>query len=446
MHRSTLFVGALSAFALFNVLALSGCERSLLHPLADPLPANDQGGGACAAEVAPSGLTATVFADQVELAWTDNADGALGFVIERRGSGGFEDLTVALDETSFTDTLDLTADTLFGYRLRAESDTCTTAATEPIDVLTFPAAPGEPEATAGATDITLTWQDTNSNESAYRVEVIDDTEVETLPADSVTYVDDGLAADVLRSYRIFAVNASGETSVDVDGGTTPNAPTGLTVSAISATSLRLDWVDSNTYESGYRVYRTEGATTVLLGDLAADATTYTDTGLPDATAFTYAVVAFNPGGESDAAEVDGVTPCDPSAKPAALAATTAFSNDAHTAAFVDLSWGATLKTGFGWRVERDGGAGFSQVATVSDPLNLAYTDSTVEPDTAYSWRGGHLWISASRPTPRPSRSPGSTPTPSTSSSCSACRRATCRERTSRRWPLRSGPGLRGSAC
>lgn len=369
------------------LLGAGACERSLLHPLPDPLPANDQvGNGACAAGLAPSDLRAEVLADRVELTWSDNADGTLAFVVERRDTGGFEDWTVAQEETTYSDDRELVRDTVLGYRVRAEGDDCVTAASESVDVLTFPAPPADVEVTGAADSITLTWTDTNDNETAYRVEVVGTDDVETLPAGAESYTDDDLTRDVVQTYRLVAVNDSGEAFVEVDGGTTPNAPTGLTVTAVNAGELRLEWVDTNDNESGYRVYRTEDGTTTQLGDVAADVTSYSDTDVSSGDALTYDVVAFNPGGESEAATAQGVTPCEASAKPVVDNFTTGYSDDAHALPYVSLEWSATTVTDYSWRVERDGGSGYSALTTVTNSSALAYTDAAVVSDSLYSYR------------------------------------------------------------
>lgn len=81
----------------------------------------------------------------------------------------------------------------------------------------------------------------------------------------------------------------------------PNRPTDLAATAVSATSIRLDWIDASDDEDTFRVERR--SSTLLPYDevaiLGADATTYTDTPLAPATTYRYRIRACNAAGCSD---------------------------------------------------------------------------------------------------------------------------------------------------
>jgi chitodextrinase len=78
--------------------------------------------------------------------------------------------------------------------------------------------------------------------------------------------------------------------VDIDV-TPPLAPASLTGSAVSSTSVHLDWTPAtdNVGVTGYHVQR--GGS--LIATLAGDVTAYTDTGLQPKTQYRYAVSAFD---------------------------------------------------------------------------------------------------------------------------------------------------------
>jgi hypothetical protein len=82
-----------------------------------------------------------------------------------------------------------------------------------------------------------------------------------------------------------------------DGGSTtlPPAPAGLTVTGTTANSVALSWGPSAGATS-YNVYR--GGSKINSSAVAS--TSYTDSGLPASTSFTYAVTAVNSAGESGA--------------------------------------------------------------------------------------------------------------------------------------------------
>lgn len=73
--------------------------------------------------------------------------------------------------------------------------------------------------------------------------------------------------------------------------TSINAPTGLAASAPSTTSVQLTWSDNADNEQSYGVERDSGAGFVQVADLAADTTSYLDTGLTDNTTYSYRIVA-----------------------------------------------------------------------------------------------------------------------------------------------------------
>jgi Carbohydrate binding module (family 6)/Fibronectin type III domain len=87
------------------------------------------------------------------------------------------------------------------------------------------------------------------------------------------------------------------------GGTTaPAAPTGLTVTATTSSSVSLSWTAPSGTVTGYYVY--QGGTEVA----TVTGTTYTVTGLAASTAYTFTVAAYNSGGTSpQSGSVTGTT-------------------------------------------------------------------------------------------------------------------------------------------
>ncbi|WP_299077906.1 fibronectin type III domain-containing protein [uncultured Paraglaciecola sp.] len=86
----------------------------------------------------------------------------------------------------------------------------------------------------------------------------------------------------------------------VPAGGVPAAPSGLVVSYLSTSSLRLTWVNPATDETGTRVYRslTGTGSWSLITTTAANATTYDNTGLTSATRYYYYVDNINGSGDS----------------------------------------------------------------------------------------------------------------------------------------------------
>jgi hypothetical protein len=81
----------------------------------------------------------------------------------------------------------------------------------------------------------------------------------------------------------------------------PLAPTGLTFGASTTSSNTLNWTDVAGNEVGYAIYRsTDNITFTFVGQTAANAITFTDTGLAPATNYFYRVFAVSEGALSSA--------------------------------------------------------------------------------------------------------------------------------------------------
>ena len=77
----------------------------------------------------------------------------------------------------------------------------------------------------------------------------------------------------------------------------PAAPSGLTATAISTTRIDLAWTDNSNNEDAFEIYRsTDGTTYTFLATAAADATSYSNTGLTSDTIYYYKVRSRYAGG------------------------------------------------------------------------------------------------------------------------------------------------------
>lgn len=158
--------------------------------------------------------------------------------------------------------------------------------------------------------------------------------------------------------------------------TAPTTPTGLTVGAVTTTTVALSWTASTDAVgvTGYRVRR--GGT--IVGTPAG--TTFTDTGRSAGTQYSYTVSAIDAAGNESAptAAVTATTTAyaDTTAPtvPTGLAAGTA------TSTTIPLTWTAsTDAVGVaGYRVYRNG-------TLVGSPTTTSYTDSGLTASTAYSY-------------------------------------------------------------
>jgi len=80
----------------------------------------------------------------------------------------------------------------------------------------------------------------------------------------------------------------------------PDAPSGLTATAVSISQINLAWTDASVTETGFKIERKTGSggTYAQIGTVAANAVSYADTGLTAATTYYYRVRATNSAGDS----------------------------------------------------------------------------------------------------------------------------------------------------
>ncbi len=81
--------------------------------------------------------------------------------------------------------------------------------------------------------------------------------------------------------------------------TTPNAPSGLTSTAVSTAQINLSWNDNAANESGFKVEQsTDGTTFSQIATVSANVTSYSSTGLTRNRNYYYRVRAYNATGNS----------------------------------------------------------------------------------------------------------------------------------------------------
>jgi hypothetical protein len=172
---------------------------------------------------APSRLEAhAVASNKIALTWLDNSSIETGFVIERStaGSNDFSVIkTTGPNITGFTDS-HLQPDRSYSYRIRATDGTNFSAYTRVASDVTLsvgeipPRTPSALKAKAlGLGTIQLFWHDNAVDETNYVIERARSLDgpfvaVDTLRANSTTFIDKGLAHGTLYYYRVVARNGT----------------------------------------------------------------------------------------------------------------------------------------------------------------------------------------------------------------------------------------------
>ena len=280
---------------------------------------------------APSSLTAqAVSSNQINLAWTDNADNETGFKIERCTGAGCSDFsqiaTVGANVTSYSNT-GLAASTSYSFRVRATNEAGDSGYSNTASATTDappspPAAPSSLTAEAVSTSqIDLAWTDNADNETGFKIERCngagcnDFAQIATVGANVTSYSNTGLAASTSYSYRVRATNDVGDSGYSNEGNATtedlpqpPAAPSGLEASVVSSSQIDLTWTDNASNENGFTIERSLDQTNWSeVGDVGAGVTSYQDSGLDASTTYCYRVCAYNVAGDSAYSNVASAT-------------------------------------------------------------------------------------------------------------------------------------------
>ncbi len=261
-----------------------------------------------------------------------------------------------------------------------------TSSTEIVLSWTAPAAHGE--------DITGYTLQRKSGSGNYK-----DIATTTIAASATSYSDTGLTPATEYTYRIRAKNSVGDADwSNQPSATTDNAApaaiTDLSATAASSVAVNLSWTAPAAHGeaiTGYRLERKAGTGNygLVSSTIAAGATTYSDTGLTPATAYTYRLRAANSIGDAEwSNEAPETTPAPGAPEPVSdLSATWDATNGGTD---IDLSWTAPNNNGSaitGYRLERKAGTGnYGLVSSTISATSTTYTDTGLTPATQYTYR------------------------------------------------------------
>ena len=160
------------------------------------------------------------------------------------------------------------------------------------------------------------------------------------------------------------------------------APSDLTTEAIDFKTIRLNWVDNSSNETGFEVVRSlvSDGTYTPVGTLPANTTTFTNTGLNSSTAYFYKVKAV--GGENESPFTEFQTNSTPAA-PGTPTAPAELAADNISTAFISLSWLNTSANETNVQIWKStDNVNFSLLTTLPAKAN-SYTDNAVTAFTQY---------------------------------------------------------------
>jgi DNA/RNA endonuclease G (NUC1)/fibronectin type 3 domain-containing protein len=257
----------------------------------------------------PTGLNATPGNAHVALTW-NSVGGATSYNVKRSTTSGSGYTTIASPAGTSYDDLTAANGTTYFYVVTAvssgiESTNSSEASATPLGPA---AAPTGVVATAGDTQISLTWNSV-SGATSYNVKrsTTSGSGYATIASPtSPTYTDTGLTNGTPYYYVVTAVNVGGESSnsseVSATPAVPPPAPTGLAM-AVGQSNAVLNWTPVGGATS-YHVKRgtSSGAYT---STFTSPSPTYTDSTVSNGTTYYYVVTAVNGSESATSAEVSG---------------------------------------------------------------------------------------------------------------------------------------------
>jgi len=344
---------------------------------------------------APTNLVVSVVSQStLLLSWNDNSSDETAFKIERSsdGSAYITVATVNPNTTGFTNN-GLAANTTYWFRVKATNAGGDSMPSNVDSEATLPNVPPAPSglsvSVVSQTELQLSWTDTSSDESGFKIESSTDgssfTAAGATGADVQTFTAGSLTANTRYYFRVKATNAGGDSAPsNVASAITlpnpPTAPTSPAVVVVSSTSLQVTWVDASNNETSFTIERSlDGSVFTAAGTVSANVTSFTNSGLTPMTLYYFRVAATNAGGSSFSGTVTGTTPPVPPAAPANLTATAVSSSS------IQLGWSDT-STETGFRIERAAGGGaFAEIGTAGANV-LTFTDSGRAANTLYVYR------------------------------------------------------------
>lgn len=119
----------------------------------------------------------------------------------------------------------------------------------------------------------------------------------------------GATSGVLTSIGSGSPNLLLYSLIAGSSGTPPAAPTNLTITSTTSSSIGMSWDDNASDETGFKIERSAdgGITYSQIATVGANVTSYLNGGLPPSTHFDYRVRAYNSAGNSGYSNIAGAT-------------------------------------------------------------------------------------------------------------------------------------------
>jgi transcriptional regulator CtsR len=255
-----------------------------------------------------------------------------------------------------------------------------------------PAGPTNLNGTSSdSSSVDLTWADNATNELGYRIESkIGATGtyglVTTLGPNTTLDNIPMLLEGTQYYFRLQAVDAGGFSTYSNEKSVTTalTSPASLTAQALSSSQVLLNWADRSASETGFRIERSPVTNTnyTEIAIVGANTTSFTDSGLSEATKYYYRVRAYNANITSGYSSEQPVTTLyNIPRAPSGLTITSLLTNR------ISLSWTDNSGDESGFKIQRKTGVSGTYADFGTTFANAtSYNDATVVDGTVYYYR------------------------------------------------------------
>ncbi len=270
---------------------------------------------------APTSLETTVLGpSSIRLDWTDNATTEQNYYVERSpdGSSFTQVAQLSANTVTWTSTL-LTAETTYWFRVRAGQGGTYSSYSNTASATTDDASSTSIVLVATAVDagkISLTWNDNVDGEQFWWIERSTNgtnfSVISLQSANTTSWSNGSLSANTQYWYRV-RTSTSGVYGTYSNVATAitlppPAAPSGLTLTIVGTTAVKLAWQDNSSNEQYFRLERsTDGITFSQAGIVLANTTSWTFYGLTPGTTYWYRVRATAGSAVSDPSNAASIT-------------------------------------------------------------------------------------------------------------------------------------------
>ena len=256
----------------------------------------------------------------------------------------------------------------------------------------IPAAPTDLTAVAPThLSVSLSWVDASTSETCHLVERSADgviwSAIATLDRNVTSFTDVTAAAGTDYVYRVSAANGSGSSAFSNEAFVSvpptpavPAPPSGLLAALVSGT-VRLNWTDNSSDETGFIVERSvNGGAYAVLATVAAGVVTMTDSTVSAGSTCAYRVCSVNAvGASAPSAAASVALPAPPPASASGLTATA-------TPTSVTVAWVDNATNESSYRLERSANGGAFLLWIVLPSNSTAYVDTSVVAGSTYAYR------------------------------------------------------------